>query len=105
VNIFLIIAIIFALSGFKPATSTEKGQATQGYYTPALRGWGKKKMNTNANLGAWPPNYDSSQIERGTYYVADNSQGISYVFYKFPNGVGNTVEPYNASRYTVENNT
>jgi|LULM01.1.fsa_nt_gb hypothetical protein len=103
-NALLLIGIIFALSGFKPKQSTEKSldePLTQGYYTPALMGWGKKKMNTNANLGAWPPNYDSSQIERGTYYVADNSQGIAYVFYKSPSGVGMTVEPYDASRYKV----
>ena len=102
-NIFVIVAILLALTGFKPAVNGDKGQVTQGYYDPQPSWdrdnyWDKKKMNTTSSIS------DSSLVEPGTYFRAD-LRGDSYVWYKFPAGHNQAVVPYNPLHYTTENMT
>ena len=103
-NILVIVAIFLALTGFNPAGGNgDKGQATQGYYDPQGAWdrdnyWDKKKMNTTSSIS------DSSLVEPGTYYRADNSLGEDYVWYR-GTSVNMTVEPYNQLHYTTENMT
>lgn len=51
-NALLLIGIIFALSGFKPKEQTngDKGQVTQGYYTPSNPSFAKGKMGSTATF-------------------------------------------------------
>ncbi len=114
-NILLLIGIIFALSGFKPVQTVEKGQATQGYYTPTsglnyYRGR-KLKMNTNANLGQ--VEIAQKNVELGTYFRADRNAHMSvagrgtgndHVFFRTTYG-NVMVERYYPSNYTTENMT
>lgn len=131
-NGLLLIAIIFALSGFKPKTTKEetvgtkpdelgngdKGQVTQGYYQPNHAGYRKRKMNTNINLGdfmnnAMPPAIKS--VEPHTYFVANLSSPYpgrvtpwqNHVFLKGAAGYESAmmIEPYNPLNYTTENMT
>ena len=114
-NILVLIAIILALSGFKPVQTVEKGQATQGYYTPTsgleyYRGR-KLKMNTNANLGQLE--VAQKDVEIGTYFRADRNAHISragtgsgndLVFFRTTYG-NVMVEYYKPDNYTTENMT
>jgi len=104
-NALLIAIILLTLTGFKPAGGNgDKGQATQGYYDPQgawdrENYWDKKKMNTTSSIS------DPSLVEPGTYYRADNRAGEDYVWYKYPQGHGTSIELYNPLHYTTENMT
>ncbi len=109
-NLLVIIAILLALTGFKPAGGNgDKGQATQGYYTPTrsisyYKGR-KIKMNTNANLGQLE--IAQKSVEVGTYFRADRTHGGQWgndkVFYRTTYGHVDIAEYYNPLNYTTEN--
>ncbi len=104
-NILLLIGIIFALSGFKPV-STEKGQATQGYYKP--RNHPKLKMNTSANLGDMGVGSNWKGVEPNTYFRADRFfMGVTsdMVFRKVGTSSATGVGEWNPMNYTTENKT
>ncbi len=105
-NIILLIGIIFALSGFRPV-STEKGQATQGYYQPSPS-YPKLKMNTTANLGDVANLDNWKDVEADTYFRVDQTyQGNvrDMVFRKRGWGGATSTGFWNPMNYTTENDT
>jgi len=85
-NALLIILALIALSGFKPKDSgavgtkpdqtgnTDKGQVTQGYYSPFGNSNNRRKMNTKnaVSIGTddrGRPKMMSDAVEPNTYYV------------------------------------
>lgn len=123
-NLLVIIAILLALTGFKPAGGNggnggngDKGQVTQGYYTPS-QGSRKRKMDTNANLGGWSNSFQpqwfldipAHQYFRADLYVPDRpwADRKDIVFLKGggTHGINHwamTIEDYNPLNYTTEN--
>ena len=105
-NILLLIGIIFALSGFKPV-STEKGQATQGYYQPSPS-YPKLKMNTTANLGDIRELSNWRDVEPETYFRADShfkGEVRDFVYRKRGWGGASSTGFWDPMNYTTENDT
>jgi len=108
VNILVLIGIILALSGFKPV-STEKGQATQGYYQPSPSK-PKLKMNTTANLGDIQNSGNWRGVEHNTYFRADSTSPSTgevrdFVYRKHGWGGAQSTGFWDPMKYTTENDT